>query len=236
MPKNTRLGEDAAIYQKKEKKTEKEKLKDMNFKMRLSYLWDYYRYQALIIIALVILIPYSIYSFTKPKVAIVLNTAIVNNTIVTDVWSEYKEKLTEYLDLNPQLQEVKLNDGFYFNGSLEYSANMRQALGVYVASSEIDIIIAPESEFFSFVELGFFAPLSDQLPTDLYSSLTDKFYLSATESNPKVMAYGIYVDDTKLYREYSIPTSDDPVLIGIVTNSKHKEYAKDFIRFLFNEK
>jgi hypothetical protein len=92
------------------------------------------------------------------------------------------------------------------------------------------------SEFSSYVENEFFTPLSEQLPTDLYSLLADKFYLASTKDNSKVAAYGIYVEDTKLYRENAFIIDDDPVLIGIVSNSPHKEISVDFIRFLFNEK
>ena len=105
-----------------------------------------------------------------------------------------------------------------------------------LVTADIDLVIAPFPEFATNVEVGIFDPLSDQLPTDLYSSLTDKFYLSGTEENPKVAAYGIYLKDTKLFKEYSQTSDDDPFLIGIVRNSTNKDNAVKFIRYIFNEK
>ena len=236
MSKKTRLDEDALIYNKKDRQSEKEKLKDMPFKKKLSYLWDYYRYHALLIIGLVLIISYTVYTFTKPKIDTRLSTIIINNTIDSQVWDDYTEKITEHLDLDTLSEDVRLNYSFYYNGAVDYEANMRQAFGVYIAASEIDVVIAPMSEFADYVSYGFFTPLSDQLPTDLYSSLTDKFYLSGTEDNPKVAAYGIYMADTKLYSERSLPTEEDPVLIGIIANAPHKENSVEFIRYLFNEK
>ena len=236
MSKETRLDDDAMIYQKTDKQSEKEKLKEMSWNQKLSYLWDYYRYHALILIASVVFVSYFIYSFTKPKIVTGLNVVIANNTIEHHIWDEYTEKVTDYLKINPQLEEVKLDYGYYYNGSLDYAASMRQSFSVHLAASEIDVVIAPLSEFSVYVTNGVFAPLSDQLPTDLYSSLTDKFYLSDTEDNPKVAAYGIYIADTKLYRNHSLPTEKDPVLIGITINSKNKENAREFIRYIFNEK
>lgn len=237
MPKKTRLDEDAAIYQQKNNvQTEREKLGDMPWKKRFSYLWDYYRYHALLVIALVAFISYSVYSFTKPKVETKLFAVIINNTVRPQVWDEYTEKIAEYLELDPLTEDVILNYNFYYNGAPDYEANMRQAFAVYLAASEIDLIIAPMSEFANYVDNGFFIPLSDQLPTDLYGSLTDQFYLSGTEDNPRVSAYGIYMENTKLYKEHSQATNDDPVLIGITANSMHRENSVEFIRYLFSEK
>lgn len=236
MSKKTRLEEDAAIYQKRKRQSEKEKLKDMPFKKKMGYLWEYYRYHALLFIALVSLISYTIYTFTKPKIESRLYAAIINNTVTPEVWDEYVDIITEYLEIDTETEDIELNYRFYYNGDPEYEVNMRQAFVVYLAASEIDVIIAPMSEFANYVENGFLTPLSDQLPTDLYSSLADKFYLADTEENPKLAAYGIYMEETKLYREHSLPTEDDPVLIGIVTNSTNKENSVDFIRYLFTEK
>ncbi len=236
MFKKTRLDEDASIYQKNDNLSEKEKLKDMPWKKKLSYLWDYYRYQVLLIIVLAVFISYTIYTFTKPKVETKLYATIINNTVEPELWDDYSEKIAEYFELDTLTEDVVLNYSFYYNGDLEYASNMRQAFGVYLAAAEIDLVIAPISEFSNYTSYGFLAPLSDYLPTDLYSSLADKFYLSDTEDNAKLAAYGIYLKDTKLYREHSLPTYDDPVLIGIIANSIHKEKAVEFIRYLFNEK
>lgn len=236
MSKKTRLEEDAIIYQKHDKQSEKEKLKEMTFKKKMGYLWEYYRFHALFIIIMLAFISYAIYTFTKPKVENKLYTVIINNTVEPQIWDEYKEIITEYLDLDTLTEDLVLNYNFYFNSDPEYEVNMRQAFVVYLAASEIDLIIAPMSEFSNYVDNGFLTPLSDQLPTDLYSSLADKFYLSDTKDNPKVAAYGIYMNDTKLYMEHSRPTEDDPVLVGIVTNSAHKENSVEFIRYLFGEK
>jgi ABC-type molybdate transport system substrate-binding protein len=235
MTKKTRLDDDATIYKKNDRQSEKEKLKDMSTKEKLSYFWDYYRYHALIVISLILILSYIIYTYTKPRLEVSLNAAVINSTIASEIWNEYAEKVTEYMELDPLSEELRINDTFYFNGSPDYEANMRQALAIYVAATDIDIVFAPESEFTNYADNDFFAPLSDQLPTDLYSSLTDMFYLSDTEDNPKVAAYGIYVSDTKLYKEHSYPTENDPVIIGIISNSKRKQNAVEFIRFLFSE-
>lgn len=235
MDKKTRLDEDASIYQPIKETTEKEKLKDMTVKKRISYLWEYYKVHALIIIGIIALIVYVVHEIKTPNVEVKLYAAVINSTIETNVWDEYETKMIENLELDPVTSEVFFNDMFYYNGASDYEANVRQAFAIYITAAEFDIIIAPQSEFSNYVWSEFLDPLSDQLPTDLYSALTDSFYLSATEDNPKIDAYGIYLADTKLFKEHAIPIEDDPYIIGIVTNSQHKENATKFIRYIYNE-
>jgi ABC-type molybdate transport system substrate-binding protein len=75
--------------------------------------------------------------------------------------------------------------------------------------------------------------LSDQLPTDVYSSLTDNFYISDLEEDKQKSVYGVYLTDTKLFKENA--NNEDPYVLGIIANSKHKANTVEFIRFLFNE-
>jgi len=238
MPKKTRLGDDAAIYQQRNtQKSEKEKLKNMPWKKRFGYIWDYYKYYGLAVILAVIFISYIIYTIVKPRTETKLYAVIINNTIEDTVWDEYEQKMTEYLELDPETEKVILSSDYYFNGAVDYAASMQQVFLAHLTAAEIDVVIAPLSVFSGYVKEGLFVPLSDQLPTDLYSSLTDKFYLSDTEDNPRVSAYGIYLTDTKLFKQHSLaPTDDDPFLIGIVANSENKKNAIEFIRYIYNEK
>lgn len=235
MSKNTKLDDNASIYQPIIETTEKEKLKSMSFKKKISYLWEYYKLQGLAIVLIIAFAIYVVYEIKTPNVEMKLYTALINNSINTDVWDEYEETMMELLELDPVTSEVFFNDMFYYNGTADYQMKVRSAFGLYISSADIDLIIAPQSEFSNYVNIGIIDKLSEQLPTDLYSSLTDEFYLSGTEENPKVHAYGIYVADTKLFKEHSFSNEDDPYIVGIATNSRHKENAVRFIRYIYNE-
>lgn len=233
MPRQTKLDDDAQIYNPLEQQTEKEKLKDMNFKQKLEYLWEYYRIHALAVVAIIALVIYIIYGILNPGVSTKFYAALINSPINPEVIDEYEKDFTGYLELDPNRENVVLNDTFNFNVDVTYTANVKQTLQAYVAAAEVDVIIAPEKEFSEYASYGAVIKLSDQLPTDLYSSLTDHFFISATEDDPEKSAYGIYINDTKLYAENSV--TKDPYIIGIVANSKHKDKAIEFIRFLLEE-
>ncbi|MBP1755494.1 MAG: hypothetical protein H6Q59_1892 [Firmicutes bacterium] len=233
MPKETRLEEDAVIYQPRQKLTEKQKLKDMSFQEKISYLWEYYRIHAAVAIAVIALIIYLIYELMTPDVKTQFYAAIINNTINDQVWDQYTTSFEDYLNLNPKTEDVQLNYNFYLNASSDYSMNMQQALSTYIAAGEVDVIIAPESSFKEYAYYGFMEKISDQIPTDLYASLTDNMYMSNTEEDAENNVYGIYLTDTKLFKVNANNT--DPYILGIIANSGHKENAAEFLRMLYNE-
>ena len=233
MPKETKLAEDAAIYQPRQRLTEKQKLKDMSNQEKMSYLWEYYRIHALVTVAAIALVSYFIYEFVTPDIETQFYAAILDSTISEDVWGEYNTKFEEYLELNPELEDVQLNSSFYMNSGGEYAMNMVQVLATRVAAGEIDVFIVPESSFQGYAYSGYFDKLTDRLPTDLYTSLADYRFQSDTEEEPEQSVYGIYLTDTKLFSEHAV--NSDPYVLGIIANSGHKDNAVEFLRMLFSE-
>jgi hypothetical protein len=233
MPKGTRLEEDAVIYQPRETLTEKQKLKDMTFQDKMGYLWEYYRIHAAVLVGLIALLSYIIYEIITPNIETQFYAAIINNSISDEAWAQYDANLSEYLDLDPKTEDIQLNYNFYLNSNSEYTMSMQQALSTYIAAGEVDVIIAPESTFKEYVYNGFFEKISDQIPTDLYTSLADYVFISDTEEVPEKNVYGIYLTDTKLFTENANNT--DPYVLGILANAGHKENAAEFLRMLYNE-
>jgi hypothetical protein len=233
MSKQTKLDDQAIIYQPRTEQTEKEKLKDMSFKKKLAYLWEYYKIHAIIAIAVISLIYYFINNILTPDVSPQFNAAVINNSIPEDVWEEYKADFGEYLQIDPERESIEFNTSFYLNNSSELSMNMQQVLTTYIAAEEIDVMIAPESEFQKYSYYGYMAKLSDALPTDVYSSLTDNFFITDLEDDPEKNVYGIYLSDTTLFQNNTNP--EDPYILGIIVNHPHSDNTVEFIRYLFQE-
>lgn len=246
MPKQTRLDDNARIYQPRKEQTEKEKLRDMTLKNKILYIWDYYRVQGFITLAVLIMLGYFIYSVAVPKPEVRLSVAMINNTVDPTLLDDLSNQFATHLKLNEQKETVDINYSFHFNSTSSYAMSQRQALFTYIAASEIDVIIAPKSVFSGYAYNGYFKKLSDLIPTDLYSSLTDYFFESNQESNPKNEVYGIYLTESDFYmKAFGMDketneavlekyfSNSDPYVIGILTNSKHKENATEFIRYLF---
>ena len=233
MPKQTRLDEKAAIYQPRKMQTEKEKLKDMPLRKKFSYLWEYYKLPGVVILAAISLTAYIIYLIITPNVYTKFNATILDSTVNIDAVAKYGQDFSEYLKLDPKTEIVVLNDALNSSFGLDYASNIQQTVSTYIAAQEIDVIIAPVTEFEGYAYSEYFAKLSDELPTDVYSELTDYFYITNVEGDPDKNAYGIYLTDSDLFKNATY--EDEPYVLGIVANYQNKENTIEFIKYLFKD-
>lgn len=235
MAKKSVLDDNAEIYKIQKKKTEKEKLQDLSPKGRITYLWEYYRFQALGVVLALAIIFYIVYEIANPDADTVFYVALINNTIDNEVIDEVSKEFSDVLQLNPETEALMFNTSLYMGNSVDYNvsnATSTQVLATYVMAREVDVIIAPESEFKAYAYNGYFDRISSQLPTDLYTKLSDCFYFSDLEDDPEKNVYGVYLTDTKLFANHAVST--DPYILGIVANSEHKGNSIEFIRYLFD--
>ncbi|MFT4146397.1 MAG: hypothetical protein QM644_18290 [Mobilitalea sp.] len=234
MPKQSRMDENSIIYQDRIELSEKEKLRSMTLNAKLSYLWEYYKIHAIVIIAVVGLIIYFIYEVITPNVNPVFYAAVLNSPLEDDKKDAFIAEYSEHLKLDPAHEEVVINTQFYFS-TAEGSpfTNMQQVLDAYISAGDVDVIIAPESDFNRYAQIGYFDKLSNELPTDVYSSLTDEFYITASEEDTSESAYGVYLTNSSLFKDLTY--QGEPYVLGILSNAKHKEDTIEFINYIFNQ-
>jgi hypothetical protein len=233
--KDSALDDSADIYKQRDVKTEKEKLSEMTSKEKLEYFNSYYRNKTIAILAILAFIIYAVYSMLTPKPETVLYAAVINYALDEESAVTLQEDMGKILNINPKTEEIMIDTSFYMGteGDVsQFSLSNQQKLGTYFYAGDIDVLIAPESDFAGYAYNGTFSKISDQLPTDLYTKLTDSFYFSDLEEDATKNAYGIYLDGAKIYNNAG-ELIEKPVL-GIVANSKHKENAIELIRHLFD--
>lgn len=232
--KNSVLDDSAELYKPRQEQTEKQKMSQMTFKEKVTYFNNYYRTTVIVAIIAIAVTGYFIYSIVSPKPETILYAAIVNSNLEPEAASKMQEDFGKRINIDPKTQEVMFDVSFYLGGSgnpSEYSLSTEQKLSTYLFAGQIDVMIAPESVFANYVNIGSFSKLSEELPTGLLTELTDSFYYSDTKDDPATGAYGIYLDGAKLYNEKGV-LMDKPVL-GIITNSKFKQNGVEFIKYLF---
>lgn len=233
--KESALDDNASIYAPREEKSEKQKLKDMNLSEKLSYFKSYYLAKTIIGLVVIGLAVYLIYTIASPKPDTVLDTAIVNYPFSDETVDKITTDMNERLKLDANKENIMIDASYYLGSgsdNSEYSIGTQQKLSTYMYAGELDVIIAPESLFQSYVTAGFFAKLTDILPTELLTTLSDSIFESTTEDTTVAGAYGIYLDNTDLFKESS-NAADRPVL-GILVNSKNSDNGVEFLKYLFN--
>lgn len=232
--KNTTLDDSASIYQPRQEQTEKQKFSEMTFKEKVIYFNDYYKVKTIALIIVLIGIIYIVYSIVTPAPKTVLHVTSVNYTIDTQAAETLENNLSDYLNLDKEKEQILIDTSLFLGEEDEMTMASRQKLMVSFYAGEIDIFIAPEAEFTTYAEAGFFTKLSDQLTTEMCSEFADSFYYTQTEEDPTKGAYGIYIKGSKIYDKTGQPI-ENPVL-GIAVNSKYSENTIEFIKYIFELK
>ncbi|ROR28566.1 hypothetical protein EDD66_104152 [Mobilisporobacter senegalensis] len=233
MIKETKLDENAEIYKhRKTTVTEKQKLKNMTMKEKFQYFNDYYKTKTIVAGIAIVTSVSIMYTVLSPKPDTVLYAAIVNDSLGEDAKEQLITEFASLADIDLSSKEIIL-DSSYFISEENSNTSMasEQKLTTYIFAKDIDVIITDEKQFSKYANQGYFDNLSDHLPTDLYSDLSDSFYLANDSENNSINAYGIYLDKSKIYSQTG-SIIDKPV-IGIIANSKNKMYSVEFIRYLF---
>ncbi|BBF44305.1 hypothetical protein lbkm_2994 [Lachnospiraceae bacterium KM106-2] len=230
MSKKTTLNDSASIYQKREKQTEKQKLKDLHGKEKLIYFKDYYFKIAVVALIALFFIGSLLYTVFKPKPKNVLNVAIVNNSLDEEKKTQFITDLTKYLNVNTKKQKISIDDSFLINQKNmdQFSMSMQQKITTLMYSSEVDAIVCDKTNFNHYYKNGYLDNLSDQIPTDLYSKISNSIYSIDSK------AIGIQLSKCKRYQKLGLAKNDDQIL-GILVNSKNKNNVVKLIKYLFEE-
>lgn len=234
MSKKTTLTEDADIYKKREDLSEREKLRQMTRKEKMNYLVYYYRGPVLITLIILAFVGYMIYETVQPKDVYLLHTAIINNPYSEELLTQVDTEFTPILEPKTEYEKLFLDTQYHYNSDdSSFVLSLQEKFSVFVAANELDVVIAPKSEFENYMNLSIFYDLTEILPTDLCSQLSNKFLIYDGDDETQFMdAYGIDLTGTLL--GVNADENIEPYYIGIVLNTKQKEHAIDFIQYLFS--
>lgn len=241
--KQTTLDDSASIYQKREKKSERQKFSEMNtFSEKVKYFKMYYLKSVLAAILIIGVVVSIIYTMVAPKDQYVLRVAFVDYPFTEIVTKPMEEEFLAESGLTLGDREVIDFDGTTYSLSSDYDYSASATLATHIMAGELDVFIAPESTFRSYAFNGTIGSLTELLPSDVYSALTDSFLYQQikqedediSEASGEEYVLGIYLDETPFWEKYgSYSNSTERPVVGIVINSKHKENAITFLRYLF---
>ncbi len=240
--KQTTLKDDAAIYQKREPKSERQKFSELKtFEDKMKYFRMYYLKGLLAVLAIAALGIYIIYTIVSPKDEFLLRVAFVDYLFDSKPTEKMAEDFISASGIEPGEHEIILFDGLSYQVS-GGDINAAAVFTAHIMAREIDAVIAPESTFSKYAYNGMtMTSLTETLPADLYAALSDRFFLSAVrksegsgDASEEQYVVGLYLDETPFWKEYStLIRSEERPVVGIVLNSKNKENAVRLLRWLF---
>lgn len=234
--KESKLNEDAAIYQKREQKSGKQKWQEMDSVQKKQYFLDYYLARILTGAAAVFAALFLVWHFLQPRDEAVLYVAVIDETLDTAEKETLTEVLSERYVTDPGCQRVFLDDSFYLqDGGLA-------KLQTYLHSAQVDVIIASQETWREFAGYGYFRELEGFLESEngqgelLYAAgyrETDDTEISFEDHETgqgEILAYGMDLSGSEVWAALSGNTSD--WVLGIAANATNPEHAADFALLL----
>lgn len=214
-------------------KSEWQKFKEIpNFKKKMEYIWDYYRF--FIIGAIFILLlgyPLSSSIYHKINFKEVFYCAIFNNPIADPQYTELIDSFSDYYHLNSDTQYITINDSFSYSGYLVTKADYRsmQKIGAIISSKTLDCMIGNDDIINQYATDNALYDLETILPSDIYDTISDALCWYSPTSGGEKRPYTI---DLSMSTKKDLFYTDSPRL-GIIINSQHTDAAIAFIRYLF---
>ena len=206
-------------------KAEKEKLRHMGFKRKIEYVFTYYRWGAVLLMAVVLLLIYIGDLAYRSSKVFVLQGFIANDEEHLFDEKALTSDFSSYLNLSRK-EIVVLDDSLYvqFGKADHYIEASMAKIYAYMAAKELDFLIAPEfvvDHYLSELAMRDFTHIADQT-LDEYL----KPYLQASMSSEGIE--GFY----KLDLGFSRYTGDIPLYMIIPKASPHPEMVVKFLKFI----
>lgn len=217
---------------KEKPQSERDKLKSMTWRDRLWYIWTYYKFH----IAAVFVVIGMIWA---------IGSAMYQKTFETAFYCVYLNNRSEAeLDVAPLEQGFKEHMGFgekqlittestyisYGEEASEFSYASMAKISALVAAKELDIMIGDQETMKHYTSMDGMVDLEAELPEDTLNLIRGRL-IYATGADGAEHAYGVSLGGTWFAEESHL--AQDPPILGIISNSTHKDTAVAFLHYIF---
>lgn len=230
--KRTVLDDDAGIYQKRKRETEKEKWERMDKTQRKQYFLDYYLFKVTVGAILAAIVLFLLWHFLSPKDENILYVAVLDESLNEKETAALTEELKKLFSAGEH-QKVMIDDSFYMkDGALD-------KLEIYLHSGQIDVVIAEKDTYEELAGFGFFQNL-EEFPDEKAARYQAHYqYAAGYQENELVsfednetgkgeeLPYGIEISESRQFA--AIKTYIETPVLAIAANAPHPENAAKFL-------
>lgn len=217
---------------KAESKKERAKLKQMTWKDRIWYIWEYYKVHMLALVGIFFvfyLIGNMIYNstFTTQLSYLVIN----NNSMEVANLDGLDQEFKEYMEYGKK-DRISSDASIYLRHTekateFEY-ANMAK-ISALVSSQDLDLMISDPINIDHYMELDAFMDLQELLPEDLWEQVKDSVYYAKNPEGQSIPC-GIDLALTSIPEKTGIELQ--PGYISVITSTARTDTVLSWIRFV----
>ncbi|MCR5719732.1 MAG: hypothetical protein K6F84_04125 [Lachnospiraceae bacterium] len=243
-------------------KEEREEIKNADFKTKLSYFWDYYKFHTLGGLFVIIVLSIFIYERITAKDT-VLNVALCNT--ITGDSPTVQEEFPKYAGINTKKEKISLDDSYAIDleGTSQASVYSMQKLTAYVSASELDMMVGSVDviSYYAyqddFMELDKVLPKEDRERPEGQLFYIDKAVVEECQQalsemkdteeiekpdpfKPELMkepvCVGIVLDQEKppLSTSFYVTNAEEGAVFAVLYNAPHTDMCRKFMEYMIN--
>ncbi|MBE3578804.1 MAG: ABC transporter substrate-binding protein [Caldanaerobacter subterraneus] len=206
--------------------------KELTFKEKLQYIWDYYKIHIIVGLLLIYVLTTFTLSMINRK-EYVLSIALIGESVDFDRLSQFSHEVTKELVGNPSDKKEALVDFYKLmrdsQGELILDPASTQKLIARIAAKQIDVIILDKKSFDALAVQGAFLRLDKTEGLNLKDYKVVKTLKDV--NGVKKGVYGIYVNsDNRWLKQIGYDYHNK--IIAVLSNSEHKDLAIKFVKWL----
>lgn len=206
------------LTRKEKRELEKKKLKQMSWKQRIGYIWEYYKLHmaaALGVILVLCIIGQIIY---RGQFETIFSVAVLNSPMGDSegMAADFKK----YIGDTDKYHEVTVDSSMIFAGKEQTDYTSTMKLTTLIGAQELDAMIAPKEQIDHYAQMEAFHPMDEILTQEEMEKYGDR-----------VTEYGIHIGETEKMKEFSMTTGSDSY-VAVFVNTDNLDNAKSFIKYI----
>ena len=215
------------------------KLKEMSFKDKFWYIWEYYKFPIIGVIIAVFLVGSIGSAMYNNRFDTALSCAVLNSRYDSDaltVDQYFNEGFRAFIGLDENTKidvDYSMSPTFDESAMNEYSYAELAKLTAMISSKGLDVMIGRPDVIDHYGEMVGFLNLEEALPPDLYEQVKDYLYPVTNAETGQESFCGLRLEDTSFGEKTGL-ILDNPVLT-VMSNSPHTDTAIQLIRYIFEQ-
>ena len=215
------------------------KLKEMSFKDKFWYIWEYYKFPIIGVIIAVFLVGSIGGAMYNNRFDTALSCAVLNSRYDSDaltVDQYFNEGFRAFIGLDENTKidvDYSMSPTFDESAMNEYSYAELAKLTAMISSKGLDVMIGRPDVIDHYGEMDGFLNLEEALPPDLYEQVKDYLYPVTNAETGQESFCGLRLEDTSFGEKTGL-ILDNPVLT-VMSNSPHTDTAIQLIRYIFEQ-
>lgn len=212
----------------------REKFKNLSFKKKLGYIWDYYKAVIGGVLVGILVLIICIQTMKSSGKEMVFSAALINAE-KTEIGrtTELQEDFEKHLGLDEEKQSLSLDDSYIIdlkNGD-QVTVACQTKLMASLQADRLDLILMPEDIYENYLAAGAFAKLEDMLEPEFLEEVEENWYPDRREGETEDAVYALKITGSgKLKDIYG----DRAVYLCVPAGASHLEEIRTFVRYLLS--